>query len=222
MLSLKDKRVGVMMGGLSSERDVSLKSGAAVLDALRSSGINAFGLEVSDESYEGIKGLVSFNRIDVVFVAMHGGFGEDGRLQGILEKIGVLYTGPGQKASSLAMDKLVSRKFFQKAGLCIPKYRHIQKKDDRSLWQLMVKDLNYPLVVKPSDQESSIGISFIDSDIKLAPALDEAFKYGGVSIVEEFISGREITVSVFDKKALPVVEIIPKNKFFDFEAKYQK
>ncbi len=221
-MSLKDRTVGVMMGGLSSERDVSLKSGSAVLEALKFAGLRAISLEVVDETYEGIKSLVESNGVNVVFVAMHGGFGEDGRLQGILERLGIAFTGPAERASSLAMDKIISRKLFQKAGLNIPKYRHFQKGSDSSLFPFIVKDLSYPLVVKPSDQGSSIGISFIDSDLLLNPALSEAFKYSNVAIAEEFILGREITVSVFDKKALPIVEIIPKKRFFDFQAKYEK
>ncbi len=219
---LSEKRIGVIMGGLSSEREISLKSGKAVLEALKASGLNAFALEVFEETHEGIKRLIDTNSPDVVFIAMHGGFGEDGRLQSILESSGMPYTGPAAKASHLAMDKIASRRLFQKAGLNVPKYRCIHRDTPVFLLPILMKGLKYPLVVKPSDQGSSIGISFVDSQANLDVALAEAFKFSDEAVVEEFIRGREITVSVFDGEALPIVEIIPKTRFFDFHAKYEK
>jgi D-alanine--D-alanine ligase len=221
-LSLKEKKIGVIMGGLSSERNVSMKSGAAVLDALRRAGLHAVALDVCDETEEGIRCLISEHAVDIVFVAMHGGFGEGGPLQHILDKIRVPYTGPRETASRLAMDKIVARRFFKKAGLSVPRYRRIPRKCPRFLSRYFLIAATYPCVVKPSAQGSSIGISFLDSVKNLGEALENAFKYGDDVLVEEFIRGREITVSVLDGQALPVVEIIPKKKFFDFQAKYEK
>lgn len=215
------KKIGVIMGGLSSERDISMKSGVAVLDALKSAGLNAVPLDVRDETEEEIRRLILTQAVDIVFVAMHGGFGEGGSLQHILEKIRIPYTGPREAASRLAMNKTVSRRFFKKAGLSVPRYRRIFRKMPRFLSKLFLIGLAYPWVVKPSAQGSSIGISFIDSVSNLEGALERAFKYGDDVLVEEFIRGREITVSVLDDQALPIVEIIPKKKFFDFQAKYE-
>ena len=209
------------MGGLSSERDISTKSGTAVLDALKSAGLNAVPLDVCDETEEEIRRLILTQAVDIVFVAMHGGFGEGGPLQHILEKISIPYTGSREAASRLAMDKRVSRRFFKKAGLSVPRYRRRNRKMSRFLSKLFLIGWQYPCVVKPSAQGSSIGISFIDSVANLEGALEHAFKYGDDVLVEEFIRGREITVSVLDDQALPIVEIIPKKKFFDFQAKYE-
>lgn len=217
-MSLKDKRIGVMMGGRSSEREISMKSGAAVFAALKSAEFNVVPLEVQDEAEKEIRRLIQESAVDVVFVAMHGRFGEDGQLQKMLEKMRIPYTGPRPKASRLAMDKAASRRLFKKAGLCVPKYWRISCIDEAR----RLKDLRYPLVVKPSSQGSSIGISFVDSPLCLEDALTGALKLSRSALIEEFIAGREVTVSVFDGKPLPVVEIVPKNQFFDFEAKYEK
>ena len=216
-MSLRGKIIGVMMGGRSSERNVSIKSGTAVCEALKSARVDVKGLEVKQETEEEIRSLILDNGIGVVFVAMHGGFGEDGRLQRVLEKINVPFTGSQEKSSRLAMDKLASRLLFEKAKLHVPKY-----KCARRTAQDKMKDLSFPLVIKPSCQGSSIGISFVDSATEVQGALAEAFKYDETVLLEEFIRGREITVSVLDGQALPIVEIIPKKRFFDFEAKYEK
>jgi len=218
-LSLKGKRIGVMMGGLSAERDISYKSGHAVFSALQRSGLDAVALDITRETEEEIRSAVGHSSVDIVFIAMHGGFGEDGRLQRILDKMNVSYTGPQAKCSRMAMDKIISCRLFRKAGLRIAKHRQWRRGSGRFFADLF---LRYPLVVKPSAQGSSIGISFVNSSSFLSGALDLALKFGNEALVEEFIKGREITVSVLDGNALPIVEIIPKKQFFDFEAKYQK
>jgi len=210
------------MGGVSSERDISLKSGIAVLDALKGAGLNAFALDVLNETADEVCRLIASYAVDVVFVAMHGGFGEDGRLQHILENAGVPYTGPKEMPSRIAMDKIASRVLFKKAGLNVPRYLCTKKGEAGFLPKLSSSGFEYPLVVKPSAEGSSIGISFVDSPAGLDDALSYAFKYGEDVVVEEFIAGREITVSVFDGEPLPIVEIVPKKKFFDFQAKYVK
>lgn len=218
-MSLDECRIGVIMGGCSSEREISLKSGRAVLKALQDKGLNVFGLDVQKETEEEIRRLVLKDPLDVVFVAMHGGFGEDGRLQAILEKIGVDYTGPGKDASERAMDKIVSRKFFRQAGLHVPPCVILKK---NQALPFLSRWMSYPRVVKPAAEGSSIGISFVKNSKGLRSALEEAFRYGEAVLMEEFIAGRELTVSVLDARPLPVVEIKPKKGFFDFESKYQK
>ncbi len=217
-MSHKNKRVGIMMGGSSCEREISLKSGDSVFQNLKKAGWECLPLQVIEETEEEIRRLITESHIDVVFIAMHGGFGEGGRLQQILEKLGLPFTGSDQKSSRHAMDKIYSRRLFEKAKLCVPKYRWINRKSDLSV----LNSLQYPLFVKPSMQGSSIGVSFVDSPLHLKEALDLAFKYDDDILVEEFMKGREMTVSVLDAVALPVVEIIPKKQFFDFQAKYEK
>jgi len=208
-----------MMGGLSSEREISLKSGRAVLQALKDAGWQVLALEVAQETPEEIRRLVGEACVDVVFVAMHGGFGEDGRLQGILEAMGVAFTGPAAEASRLAMDKIASRRVFERAGLCVPQTRVIRR-GERLV--SLLHELEYPAVVKPAGQGSSIGVTCITHWRQLSPAILKAFRYDDTVLVEEYIKGREITVSVLDGAALPVVAIVPKKSFFDFQAKYEK
>lgn len=212
------KRIGVLMGGRSSEREISLKSGRAVFEALKNSGCNVVSLEVFQETEEEIRRLVGQQAIDIVFIAMHGGFGEDGRLQHILEKIRVPYTGPQEQASRLAMDKAASHQLFKKAGLRVPNCCIGR----RPLNPLSLIFLRYPVVVKPSRQGSSIGISFVHFRNQLKEAMDLAFKFDDIVLIEEFIKGREITVAVLDGRALPIVEIVSKKQFFDYQAKYEK
>lgn len=217
-MSLKEKRIGVLMGGASSERNVSLRSGMAVFEALKDADLNVVSLEIKNETEDEVKSLLANNRVDLVFIAMHGGFGEDGRLQHILEEIRMPFTGPKEKSSRLAMDKFVSRKLFEKSGLLVPAGVCLKKADSLE----SIDRLHFPLVIKPVSQGSSIGISFVGALGRAKEAVDLAFQYDDTVLVEEFIKGREITVSVLDGKALPIVEIIPKNKFFDFQAKYEK
>lgn len=218
-MSLNGKKIGVMMGGSSAEREISLKSGEAVIQALRQAHMDVVPLEVTAETEEAIRQLIVQASVDCVFVAMHGGFGEGGALQHILEKIPVAYTGPREEASRLAMDKIASRRLFRKAGLSVPCCR-VVKKGDSLFWRTLF--LRYPVVVKPSAQGSSIGVTRVDAPRRLRRAIDHAFKYGEALLLEEFIRGREVTVSVLDGEALPVVEIVPRKPFFDFEAKYHK
>jgi D-alanine-D-alanine ligase len=208
------------MGGCSSERQISLKSGGAVVKALQEDGLEVVPLDVLNETEEEIRRLVRQHPVDVVFIAMHGGFGEDGRLQEILEKLSVGYTGPGRQASRIAMDKIVSRRLFRRAGLSVPRYVVVRGNARFDPGDL--QELPLPLVVKPPAQGSSIGISFVRDFKDLPAAIAEAKKYGQDVVIEEFIRGREVTVSILDGCPLPVVEIRPKKGFFDYEAKYQK
>lgn len=213
---LNNKRIGVMLGGSSCEREISLKSGKAVACALKTRGLDIVLLEICRETEEEVKDLVQKNRVDVVFIAMHGGFGEDGRLQHILDEFKVPYTGSARQASGIAMDKYVSRRLFEKAGLPVPKYKKFNKNDA----DFALNGLQYPLVVKPSSQGSSIGISFVEAVAHFEKAVKDAFVFDDDILVEEFIKGRELTVAILDGEPLPVVEIIPKSGFFDFQSKY--
>jgi len=217
-LSVQAKRVGVVMGGLSEEKAVSLKSGRAVCDALKDAGWDVAALEVLQETPEEVHRLVKEAAVDVIFVAMHGGFGEDGRLQKILTDLRVPYTGPCEDASRLAMDKVASRRLFEKAGLCVPRARVVRR--GRQMMSLLHR-LKYPVVVKPASQGSSFGVSKVTRWKELCAAVLAAQGYDDIILVEEFIEGQEITVSVLNGLPLPIVAVIPKTGFFDYEAKYQ-
>lgn len=209
-------RVGVLMGGCSSERDVSFKSGKAVCQALIDSGFEAVAIDVSSEDQDYVKDLILSYNIGLAFLALHGGFGEDGRIQGILESLGLAYTGSGPKASSLAMDKISAYRIFEANGLRVPRSRALDKRH-RGLRQF--KD--FPLVVKPQNGGSSIGLSIVDTPGELKKAVELAFEYDSRVIVEEYIEGSEMTVGILDDKALPVIQIKPDERCFDYKAKYE-
>lgn len=223
------KRIGVLMGGPSAERDISIKSGTAVCRALEKKGIEAVPVELSRASTmnvykEEVIRQINSSRIEVAFIALHGEFGEDGKVQEILEEMGMPYTGSKAYASRLGMDKIGSRDIFKSNGMPVPRYRIINKSGlDKSLdGCVYFKELGSTLVIKPSDEGSSIGLSIINSVKDFYKATSNALEYSDKIIIEEYIRGREITVGILEDKALPVVEIIPKHRFFDFEAKYSK
>lgn len=213
-------RIGVLMGGPSAEREISLKSGKAVYEALKQSGLEAVALDVATDTKEEIINLIKSHNINCAFLALHGCFGEDGQIQEILELLKIPYTGSGVEASRLAMDKIASRRLFETAGLRVPRYKVI----DKSSYDTNLRahnNLGLPLVIKPAAQGSSIGLSIIDKEEGLDKAVGLAFSFDKKVIVEEYIMGREMTVGILDAHALPVIEIIPKKTFFDYEAKYQ-
>jgi D-alanine-D-alanine ligase len=213
-------RIGVLMGGSSSEREISLKSGRAVYDALQKLDLQVIAIDIKTESIEANIKLIESYGIDCAFLALHGRFGEDGQIQNILEIMKIPYTGSGVEASRLAMDKAASRSIFESGGLHVPKYKAL----DKVSYNQDVKinpDLSWPLVIKPATHGSSIGLTIIDKEADLIKALDLAFTYDDRVIIEEYIKGRELTVGILDDQSLPIIEIIPKKTFFDFEAKYQ-
>jgi D-alanine-D-alanine ligase len=207
---LQAKKIGVLMGGLSAEREVSLKSGAAVLSALQSRGYNAVGIDVGRD----LPGVLSAEGVEVAFIALHGRFGEDGSVQGLLEMMGIPYTGSGVLASALAMNKVFSKVVFRSAGLTIAPYQVLRQGEKLSL------SFALPVVVKPSQEGSSVGVSIVKELAGIDPALAEAFSYDSEILVERFIDGREVQVGILDGKALGAIEIVPKGEFYDFEAKY--
>ena len=213
------KRAGVLMYGPSSEKKISLKSGRAVLKALRDSGLNATPVIIKSSSARENIRLIKSKKIDFAFIALHGKFGEDGGIQRILESIKMPYTGSGVKASRLAMDKVLSRKIFSGSGLHVPRSVVLKKGNIKTG---RIEKLGFPVVVKPANHGSSIGLSIVKSPEEVKKAVKLALRYDNRVIVEEYIRGRELTVGIFREKALPVIEIIPKHAFFDYEAKYKK
>ncbi|MFH1398140.1 MAG: D-alanine--D-alanine ligase [Candidatus Omnitrophota bacterium] len=214
-------RIGVLMGGPSSEREISLKSGKAVLDNLKAIGLDASGVDIKTDNIEDNINLLKSLSLNCAFIALHGRFGEDGKIQKILDGLKIPYIGSGPKASGLAMDKLDSHEIFKANGLIIPSYKVLDKRTFRINPKVTDDILYPPLVIKPVTGGSSIGLSVVIKEEDLKQALDTAFCYDDRIIIEQYIKGRELTVGVLDEEALPVIEIIPKKPFFDFEAKYQ-
>lgn len=215
-------RIGVVMGGCSSEREISLKSGRAVFEALKQKNVNVSAVELTTEDEESVIAALRRERIEVAFIALHGKFGEDGTFQQMLEKHGIAYTGSGPEASRRAMDKIVTVQMARKGGVPVPEGIALTQSDG-ALGSLDVARLGgFPVVVKPSSEGSSIGVSLAADAAQLQKAAEEAWRYGPRILVEQCIRGREMTVGILGSEAMPVIEIKPKMSFFDFEAKYQK
>lgn len=207
-------KIGVLAGGPSNEREISLRSGRAVHNALLGEGLDAVFLDIKDDLCK----ILSKKAIDVAFIALHGRFGEDGTVQQMLENAGIPYTGSDVTASRLALDKIASKEIFIKNDIPVPDHIVFKKGG------LNIKDADrfgYPVVIKPQYEGSSIGLSVVDRKELLKEALDKAFQYGDRIILEEYIKGRELTVGILEDKALPVIEIVTRNNVYDYEAKYK-
>lgn len=215
-MGLENVRVGVLAGGISSEREISLLSGKQVFSILKKRGANAVFIDLKSSDPKKVKETIKKSKIEVAFIALHGFFGEDGRLQKILEEIPLAYTGSGSKASCLAMDKAAAKGRFKKAKIAVPGHKLIKRKNCQK------KGLDYPVVVKPCLCGSSYGISIVREERELVPAVKKAFKFSSRVIAEEYIEGRELTVGILKEKPLAVVEISPKKGFFNYDNKYVK
>lgn len=213
-------RIGVVMGGDSCEREISLNSGKAVYEALKESGVDVAAIDIKSGNADGNISLIKSYEIDCAFLAVHGGFGEDGGLQKLLEIIKIPYTGSKAEASRLAMDKTASRLVFESKNLKVPRYKTIDKASYNKNNKFN-NSLGTPLVIKPAAQGSSLGLSIIDREEDLEKAVELAFAFDKKIVIEEYIEGREVTVGILGAYPLPVIEIIPKKRFFDYEAKYQ-
>ncbi|CAG1066366.1 D-alanine-D-alanine ligase [uncultured bacterium] len=210
-MSLKNKRIGVLMGGISEEREISLRTGTAILKALLEKGYKAVGIDAGRD----VAGVLVKKKIDMAFLALHGRYGEDGCMQGLLEVMAIPYTGSGVKASALAMDKTAAKKVMLYHGVSTPASCIYEQGT-----ALKVKVL--PLVVKPACQGSAIGVSIVNKESGIKAALKEASRFGGPVLIEKYIKGRELTVSILDGRVLPTIEIRPKKGFYDYTAKYTK
>ena len=215
----KSKRIGVLMGGLSSEREISIKSGSAVLEVLIERGWNAVAIDVDDN----VAQQLLYQQIDIAYNALHGVYGEDGCIQGLLEILKIPYTGSGVRASAISMDKIATKRALQHLDIRLIKDQLVtrQEYDNKNiLWE----NIDLPVVVKDPVGGSSIGIWVCKDKTTLQNAITEAFETSNVDtlLLEEFVSGEEITAAVLYGKALPIVAIRPKNEFFDLEAKYTK
>lgn len=211
--AIKDKKIGVLLGGLSAEREVSLKSGAAVHQALLSQGYHAVAIDVGRD----LPQILLHEKIEIAFIALHGRYGEDGCVQGLLELMQIPYTGSGVLASALAMHKLYSKQAFVAAGLLTAPFCHVRRGE-----QVRLADLPFslPLVVKPVQEGSSVGVSIVKKESDLPAALECAFAYDEEILVEQYVKGQEVQVGILDDQPIGAIEIVPKNEFYDYEAKY--
>ena len=200
------KKIAVLMGGPGSERDVSLATGRGVSKALRSLGVEVVDFDVRDENFPLPKD------VDLAFITIHGTFGEDGQLQKILEDRGVPYTGDGVEESRIAFDKLLTKEKFRQHNVVTPEWEVVDA-DQRP-------KIPVPLVVKPPRQGSTVGVVIVKNQSELDSAMAEAGKYDRKLLVEKFVSGRELTIGILGDQALPILEIIPKGGFYDFNNKY--
>lgn len=213
----KHKRVAVLMGGLSREREISLRTGRAIAEALMKKGYQVLSIDVGRDIAE----VLIRERIECAFVALHGRGGEDGTLQGMLELMGIPYTGSGVLASALAMDKVMTKKVFLCEGIPTPPFEVVRGCDVGKREGVAIS-LSPPVVVKPSREGSTIGITVVRSNGELPGALETAKVYDDEILIEAFIKGKEVTVAVLDELPLPIIEIAPKSGFYDYRSKYTK
>ena len=211
----KDKfgKVAVLFGGRSAEREVSLKSGAAVLAALQRSGVDAHAFDPAAHDLHELKEQ-GYQR---VFIALHGRYGEDGTVQGALELMDLPYTGSGVMASAVAMDKFRTKLVWQAVNLPVPEYTLLTEHSD---WNAVVRQLGLPLFVKPANEGSSVGISKVNSVEELPAAYAEAAKHDKLVIAERYVGGGEFTAAIVGEQVMPVIKIEPATDFYDYEAKY--
>ena len=216
--SLKKKRIGVLMGGISPEREISLKTGEAVFNALKALGYKAIKIDAGEDILKRISGL----KIDIAFIALHGGWGEDGGIQGALNIMEIPYTGSGVCASAVAMDKILSKKIFLYHNLPTPGF-WVYEGDESGIKTFLKKQsFKLPVVVKPVVGGSTIGVYIVFSRKDLRKAISQVLPLDRRVIIEEYIAGRDLTVGVLNGKPLPIVEMVPKSGFYDYKAKYTK
>ncbi len=208
------RKIAVLMGGLSAERDISLKTGTAALIALQQMGYDAVAVDVGQDLPAQLKAV----NAEVAFIALHGRFGEDGRVQGLLEMLGIPYTGSGVAASAIAIDKVLTKQLLMFHQVPTPRFDFVRPGEDAR--SLLKRWTDLPAVVKPSREGSTIGITIANDQAALERGISQAAELDGSVLVEEFIAGDELTVSVLNGVALPIIKIVPKSGFYDYQAKY--
>lgn len=206
-------RIGVLYGGVSAEREVSLSSGRAVIDACRQLGIDVVDVEINDDVIKCIQKA----SIDTAFIALHGGIGEDGRLQSLLDFMGIRYTGSGVQSSVVAMNKLMSKQMWQGMGLATPKFSVL---DDGMNSSTLLEQLGGAAIVKPAHEGSSIGMSIVHNSEELDRAYQTALQYDSCVFAEQLLPGAEYTVAVLDGEVLPPIKLETDHVFYDYDAKY--
>lgn len=223
MKSLKNKKIAVLCGGRSREREVSLRSGKNVYESLKRQKFDVVMIDPKDDLLTQLKK----KKIDLAYIALHGRYGEDGTVQGLLELAEIPYTGSGVLASALAMNKLASKRIFDAVGLPTPRYLEVDQNEDlKTQIERIKRVFPLPLVIKPVSEGSSLGISLVKKEEELDKVLTKTVKEFREVFIEEFIPGQEVTVGIIgigkETQALPILELVPHKEFYDFEAKYTK
>ena len=209
---IKPKKIAVLMGGPGEEREISLQSGKAIQLALEAIGYNVLSIIMENKLGDIISDLHS---VDIVFLGLHGSIGENGTIQGFLESLGVKYSGSDPLSSAICMDKNISKIIARDSKVNTPNWKIVTR--DQTLNE---DNSKFPLVIKPNDQGSTVGLTIVHDESELGPALNLAYNYSSSVMVEQFIEGRELTVTLIGDKALPVCEIIPSHELYDYECKY--
>lgn len=215
MTDIRSKRIGVLAGGPSSEREISLQSGGSVCQALKEEGYNAIFIDVLGDVCD-LRRALDKEKVEVVFIALHGRFGEDGTVQRALEEMSIPYTGSGPRASMLALDKLASKRIFAEKNINTPAYKAFRQGQE-----IDEDSLDLPVVIKPRREGSSIGLSVVKTKDELKDALEAAYRYDDMIIIEKRIEGNEITVGILDDEPLCAIQVVPGGEFYDYEAKYK-
>jgi len=219
---LENYKIGVICGGVSAEKDVSLRSGENIYQALLRLGLDAVKLEVKGN----VVSQVLNAKIDLAYIALHGKFGEDGCIQGLLEMMNIPYTGSGVLASAIGMDKIATKRMLIANGLNTPAFEIICSLTIEDDLSKIVENLSFPMIIKPASEGSSIGISIIHDETELRAISSELIKKYDKIFVEEFVKGKEVTTGVVmvdgNPEALPILELKPVNEFYDYDAKYTK
>ncbi len=209
-------KVAVLAGGIGAERDISIQSGRCVAEALKEAGFEVVTADIRPDNLD----ILNDSSIDVFFPALHGKFGEDGRLQQILEDRSLLYAGSGPNASSLAFDKMASKKLFEEIGVATPAAIEFGPETDIDRLEEQLRHFTNSYVVKPIRQGSSVGVNIISTPHEAVDAAKETFSEFGDCMIEEFVPGREVTVGILYGLALPIIEVRAKSGFYDYHAKY--
>ena len=210
MENLEEKQIGVLMGGLSTEREVSISTGNSVCEAMIRMGLNISPIHVDQNIVDDLQ------NIDLAFNALHGTYGEDGSIQGLLEYLKIPYTGSGVLGSALAFDKLKTKEILKSHNIPTADYEVLY----RNRKETIQRTLELPVVVKPTNQGSSFGISIVQKENQWKLALENAFKYSKEIIIEKFIKGRLLAIGMNSEEPMPIIQINPKSEFYDYEAKY--
>jgi len=216
------KKIGVLMGGRSREREVSLRSGSNVLTSLRRQGFQCQPIDPAENGF-----IEKLSLIDIAFIALHGQYGEDGCVQGLLEVLNIPYTGSGVLSSALAMNKVASKRIFDACGIPTPKYYSFNSNSENGLkdaCEEILRNFDLPIVAKPTSEGSSIGVTIVKKKKGIIDVMERLINEFNSAFVEEFIAGTEVTVGILgwgeNIETLPILELVSKNEFYDYEAKY--
>lgn len=212
-------KIGVIAGGISSEREISLLTGKNIYQSLLKSGYNTIFIDFKNDFYSKLK------KINLAFLALHGRYGEDGTVQGLLELMKIPYTGSGVLGSAIAINKILSKKILEYENILTPKYIALNSNDGldlKKIKSLINEKIFYPVIVKPNCEGSTIGVNIVNNNDQIKHAIEDALKYDNKILIEKYINGRELTVSIIGNEpvALPIIEIKPKSGFYDYKSKY--